>query len=934
MNDHSLEKEILRLRQEKRLLEEENKRLKEILRQNKIVVKQKKKKLSKEQKIQIFMDYFKGREDVFEVRYFSQKKQSYGWALACDLAFDKRRCLRGKIPKACSICRNKQFTPFSKEILTSHFTGINIDYSENYGIGIFPLLSDNTCYFLAMDFDDKNWFENLYCVYQVAKEKGLDALMERSASGEGGHLWLFFEEAIKASLARKLGDTLLQEAIKKNSKLSFASFDRMFPNQDFVPEGGFGNQIALPLRHDDYIRGNSAFIDENQNVLHDPIQLLASIKKISFHQIELILSQYNEPDYFLDGNQMRFNFHLQENLVRDLYMIQSNMLKIEKRNLNSTTYNILRRIGSMYNPAYRKLQSLHKPIYYKNTPRILCFYEEDDSYLYLPRGTLEKIRSIFVETTFHIEDQRVNGYPLSVQFKGELYPSQKKAADQLMRYEMGIFKARPGFGKTVVGIYILSQFQVSTLIIVHTKDLQKQWKKRLEDFLIVPQRTKKKDSYICLYNGNSKQLNHHIDVATAASLTRTEDLEAILDEYGLILVDECHRAASDTFTHILRNARSKRIYGLSATPNRQDQLDKVVNMFCGKIRYEVQSRDQDHIFEKFLIPRMTNSRILDEEMNFTQICSGLVKDMARNKLIFEDVIKEFENYSKIILLSERKEHLKLLYEMFLHVTDQVYLLTGEMKNKDRNQVMEEIRSMDSSDRFILLATSKLLGEGFDLPSLNTLFLIMPISDKNRIIQYTGRIERNDIGKEIVTVYDYLDVQIPMMQSMYYKRLKQYEKEGYRIKESQEEVAIHQVLYDKEQALSILKIDLEQSKREIVFFCTQVILSKVKQAFTQLQNEYSKGIKIYFVLSEKYKEKQEILNYLRGLGGRVLFSDHNKHFVIIDRKIVWNGNFDVFGYPKSDSYAIRILDSTLIDEVLQELDPPKNKEQNSQEITLF
>ena len=340
-------------------------------------------------------------------------------------------------------------------------------------------------------------------------------------------------------------------------------------------------------------------------------------------------------------------------------------------------------------------------------------------------------------------------------------------------------------------------------------------------------------------------------------------------------------------------------------------------MFCGKLRYGsvINQGKQHHEFMQLLIPRMTNSIVLKENTSYTEICKELIHDTARNYLILKDILSEYKQQGKIIVLSERKEHLYILKEMLEKAAENVFLLTGNTKKADRNNTFQKINSFSSNQPFILLATSKLLGEGFDLPSLKTLFLLLPISDENRITQYTGRIHRPDKGKSIVKVYDYVDTQIAMMQSMFYKRLKQYQREGYHVQERDSNPLVNQILFENNAFENILKADIQNAKKEIVIFSTHIKLTKIKNLYDELKNKFTQGIYILFILSDNTKENKEELHYLKGLGAQYRFMKHYKHFIIIDRSIVWHLNYDWFGYTKPEQYAIRMNNPHLIQEIL-------------------
>lgn len=894
-------------------LEQENAFLKAELRKRGYFYLSANEKLSTIDKIEIYLSYFKGRPDVYAERYFSKKHQKFGWNPACDRSF-QAGCKKGKIKNYCSICPISQFPPLDEDILKRHFTG----KLTCEGIGIYPLLTDNTCYLLVMDFDEDNWFDDMLSVYKIALRYDIYPLMERSSSGHGGHLWLFFAIPVKALKARKLGSLLIQEAMEGNKNLKFDSFDRMFPNQDYLPQGGFGNLIALPLRHDAYLKGNSSFINDLQQVIDHPIEYLASLPKLQEQQLDQILNSYYKNDYFFDQQQMGLSLDTNTKYSKQMYGLENTMLCIEKKELNLYTLSVLKRLGSMYNPEYFLKQKLKKPIYRETTPRVLSYYEEDDRYLYLPRGQKYKLQEIFPEAEIQIEAQVTNGQVIDTVFTGELRQNQQEAVKTLMQYDMGIMKAVPGFGKTVMALYMIAQRTVSTLVIVPNKEIQKQWEERIHEFLTIPPGKSKRDSYIGIYNGSKKKLRGHIDIAIAASLANLENIAVTLKEYGMIIIDECHHAASDTFTRVLRNVNAKYIYGFSATPKRKDGLEKVMHMFCGPIRYETSSFQiqNTYRFQQLLIPRMTTMRCLDDNKTYTQYCSDIMNDQVRNSLIVKDVVKEFQNDGKIIILSERRQHLTILYEMLKHLHIHVYVLTGERKTKERNEIIAKVRNFNSKEKFILLATSKLLGEGFDLPALSTLFLVMPISDESRIEQYTGRIHRKVEGKDMVKVYDYVDAHIPMLEGMFHKRLKQYQKEGYFLQEQNQIVEVSQLLYEGQSYKHVFLEDIKASSSEILIMNAHYELGKIKSYFDVLQEKAHQNIQLYVVLNDEQRQKEMLVRTIEGMGAAILYSNHAAHFVVIDKEIIWYSDMDFLGRAKKDGLSTRLKDPHLVNEIMK------------------
>ncbi|MDO4191997.1 MAG: DEAD/DEAH box helicase family protein [Erysipelotrichaceae bacterium] len=897
------------------VIEQKNQRINELerlLKQYGIFVVDPNKKFSTSEKIQVFQDYFRCRTDIYAERYFSKKNNKYGWSPVCDNSFEKN-CPKRQGKYNCFQCTYKAFRPLTSDILRDHFQG------KNQGIGLYPMFDDNTTCILAIDFDDDHWMENMLSVYHEAVKYNIYPVMERSQSGFGGHLWFFFAEPIKALSARQFGEFFIREAMKNNKKIPFSSFDRMFPNQDYIPEEGKGNLIAAPLRYDAFLKGNSAFINTQQQVIANQIEYLASRPKITQEEISSVLTRRSTEDFFFENDQLSLRLTTDAKYARELSICVSSALRFEKEEMNAVTRNILLRCASMYNPKYYEMQRLHKPIYINSDfSRILSYFEEDDKYLYLPRGVLPVIQHAMPETRFHIEDQTYAGNSIDVEFIGNLRADQLDAAETMLRYDMGILQAVPGFGKTVIGLYLIANLKVNTLILVDSKEIQDQWEKRIEQFLAYPDSPKKKDRFVCKYNGSSKRLNGHIDIAMVRSLKNREDLSSLLKDYGLTIIDECHHVACDSFLHVMRHVRSKYIYGLSATPKREDGLFKVITMYCGQIRKQVSEGAvrKDYSFRQYLIPRYTNCRILKDRYSYTDMCSELMKDHVRNYMIVKDVLHEYREGSNIILLTERIEHLMILFEMLEKACDDVYMLSGAAGRNERKATLDEVRT--NTHQYILLATSKLLGEGFDLPTLNCLFLVLPISSRTRITQYTGRIHRTSEKKDLVKVYDYVDTQIPMAQSMYYKRLKQYQREGYYVYTEHEEANVDQILYDKQNFEDILIHDIKNAQSEITIFTVKVLLSKVKKYHDLLLETVRKGVSVHFILSDEKQIDEQAKVYLEGTGANLISAQHGKHFVVIDRLIVWNCSFDFLNTVPSDGFATRDINSQAASEVVSSI----------------
>lgn len=846
------------------VLKEENKKLRQLLIKYGYVFEET--KISSEEKMKIYRSYFRGREDIYAVFY----KQSV--FPAC-YNRTKGNCYYEKGHKVCSKCNNSNFVPLTDDIIRNHIR------KSNQRIGLYPLLKDNTCYLLAIDFDEDDWFDAMLSVYRVAKRYGIDSLMERSKSGAGGHLWIFFDNNIYASYARKLGFFLLDEAMKVNKRISFKSFDRLFPNQDTMPIGGFGNLIALPMQYDAINSNkNTLFIDEDGKLVSNQFIHLANIKKTSLLKVEEIYQKNTEGIFsnkISDETAIKFN--------NEIKVIEGSMLKIYSLNLNALTLKTIKKTASIWNPEYFLFQNTHRPIYHKTTPAILSEYEESDEYLYLPRGLKNKLLKIFGEK-LQIEEITESGHEIKVEFKGELVEYQEKIIDKLDKHDLGIVEAPTGSGKTIMALALITKYKISTLIILPGKELLKQWKRQIDVFVEYPQAKLKRDHYIGEYTGNKKKLKGNIDIATIQSLANIEDF-TILQRYGLVIIDECHHCASNTYRTVLKRLNAKRIYGFTATPERQDKIEEITCMYLGNIVAKVSEKDitKYRDYEQVLIPRFTTFTMLEEKSNFMEVVNILIKNEKRNHLIITDVVREFKEGRNIIVLSDRVDHLEYLYDQLRHVDEHIYLYLGKTDKKDKENILEELRYA-SDFNYIILASSKLIGEGFDLPSLETMFMATPFSWKGRTKQYSGRLHRQNEGKELVRVYDYVDHKVGHLARMFNNRLKTYLSEGYSILESSELSPLNQYLYDN--YIKALELDMLNAKEEIIIYSSKILLSLIKKSYQFIQSLLYDGISVIVVIKSQESKQNDEISYLKGLGVKLIYSQAQINNNIIDNKILW------------------------------------------------
>lgn len=890
--------EIDNLKNEIEKLREENKKLKELLKENGYHYYDEELVLDKDDRLNIYMDYFKGRNDVYPYKYYSKKTEKYEYA-----AFDcfnkfKHICPITKGKRCSRTCSHYSPKPLTKDVVLSHMS------QSQSAIGIYPLLENDTCYFLAMDFDGDLWFDNLLSVYRIAKRYNISCIMEKSQSGNGGHLWIFFETTIKASIARKLGDFLIQKAMSSNKHLSFNSFDRMFPNQDHISDKGFGNFIALPLQCDARKQGNSTFINEYGQQIKKSYHYLSSTPKVKENTVLNILKT-NETDF-------KNYFEFDENLLLDkinipLNITEDSMIHISKNNLDSKSIQIIRKLASTYNPEFYEKLRLHLSIY--NTPRVLSEFIENDNSISIPRGLKDKLLSCTHSDLITYQNNLQSGNEITVSFKGFLRPEQQTAADSLMQHEVAILQADPGFGKTVTALYIMATLQTSTLIIVQNKELLQQWKGKIDEFIDYPIAKRKKDHYIGEYHGSKKKLKYNIDIALIQSLSNLEDY-SILHKYGLVLIDECHHASSDTYRKVLRNIQSQYIYSFSATPKRKDKTEKITYMYLGDIVYKTNKKEQieNRTYEQILIPRITTFKCLDIDKSFTEICNELYINQKRNHLIIQDIQKEIKEQKNIIVLTDRKEHIQILYNQLNYEDYSVFTLSGDISIKERVSIREQLKN----DKYIIIATSQLIGEGFDLPSLNTMFITMPISYEGRLSQYVGRLHREHYEKDLVKVYDYVDTNVKMLQSSFQKRLITYKKEGYKSIENNEVLHFNQTILNKANYEYFLQTYIQKTSKSIIIFAGECKLYRIQKLYPLLIETIASGIKIYTVINKEYDET--IMSYLEGISTKILTTEEKLNGILIDEKEFWISNSSYFGVQYNDLYYLKTSDIDVIDEI--------------------
>lgn len=748
-------------------------------------------------KIGLIRKLFRGREDVFAKRWESPKTGKSGYQPACRNEWASGLCDKRRVK--CADCSNREFLPLTDPALRNHFAGHERPgdtNSRSYVIGIYPMLADETCWFLTADFDKASWQEDAAAFLETCKLHGVPSGLERSRSSNGGHVWVFFAEPIPASLARQLGAFLVTDTMKRRPEIGFDSYDRFFPNQDTLPKGGFGNLIALPFQGVARKQGNTLFLDECFVPYPDQWAFLSSLQPMSRDRLMGIVEEAqrrgeitgvrmlvtdeeeDEPWSTLPSRRLS-EVPIQDPLPESIELILGNQMYMDKVGLPPELRNRLIRLTAFQNPEFYKAQAMRLPTFGK--PRIISCAEDFPKHMALPRGCLDEtvdlLRSLGVAAT--LRDERCTGSLISAEFIGELTTEQAEAAGKLLASDNGVLAASTAFGKTVVAIDIIAQRAVNTLVLVHRQQLLDQWVARLSTFLDIDPKQ------IGRIGGGKHKATGMIDVALLQSLCRKGVVDDLVGDYGHLVVDECHHISASSFEQVARACKAKYVLGLSATPARKDGHHPIIFMQCGPIRYKDNARDQAALrpFEHKLVVRRTDF-VLPLELSMQakppiqDIYSAIIVDARRNDMILDDIIAAVEDGRSPVVITERNKHLEFLVAALGKAVRNVIVLKGGMGARQRKAVTEQLAAIPDTEERVIVATGRYLGEGFDDARLDTLFLTMPISWKGTLSQYAGRLHRLHSGKREVRIYDYADLNVPMLARMHDKRLKGYRAIGY------------------------------------------------------------------------------------------------------------------------------------------------------------
>lgn len=746
-------------------------------------------------KIALFRSLFRGREDVYPRRFESRKTGRAGYQPACGNEWIRGVCEKPRIK--CSDCPHQRFLPVTDEVIRWHLSGRD-EAGRDFVMGVYPMFRDETCHLLAADFDRENWRADAAAFIESCRNLAVPSALERSRSGNGGHVWLFFDEAVPATTARKLGSLLLTETMERWPELGLRSYDRLFPNQDTLPKGGFGNLIALPLQRQARDHDNSVFVDDDFQPYPDQWAFLASIQRVSRHQLDGLVQAAegrgrivgvrmaategdDDAPWTAPPSRRRKEAPIADPLPAEIELVLGDQIYISKQDLPPALRNRLLRLAAFQNPDFYRAQAMRLPTYDK--PRVVACAEDCGQHLGLPRGCFEEVQELFKALGIRcvVRDERFGGSPLEVCFHGELRPEQQAAAQALFAHETGVLSATTAFGKTVIAAWLIAERGVNTLVLVHRQQLLEQWVDRLATFLQISPKA------IGQLGGGRKKLTGALDVALMQSLVRKGVVDDRVADYGQLVVDECHHISAHSFEQVARRTKARFVVGLSATVTRKDGHHPIILMQCGPIRFRVDARQQAAArpFTHEVIVRPTGFRSAfatedDPRIEFQKLQDALSQCESRNRLICGDVIRALRDGRSPLVLTERTEHLSVLAARLREHAAQVITLQGGMGKKVLCETLTRLADTTDPAGRVLLATGKYIGEGFDDPRLDTLFLALPVSWRGTITQYVGRLHRLHEGKREVQVYDYADLEVPMLSRMFDRRCQGYEAAGYTI----------------------------------------------------------------------------------------------------------------------------------------------------------
>lgn len=913
-----------------------------------------------------FFSIFWGREDMFAMR-----GKNGGYFLQCDNRWNNVCPKNSDKNYKCNECKNSKYTKLTLKKIMNHLCGYKEDSSDV--IGIYPLLADNTCRFIVFDFDNhekdeknspsndndinklKEVMDEVNALRIVCKKNNIETLVERSRSGRGVHVWIIFKKPIAASKARNFGMLLLESGMNKVNFKNFKYYDRLFPMQD--SSNGPGNLIALPLQGQALKNGNSAFVDENYNAYPDQWKyLFENVKKLTEEDIDkyiikwkVELNSNNTLPGCININEKvekpwrKKDGFIKSDVIGKLHIKLADGIYVETLNIMPRLQNKIRSMAAIDNPEYYK----NKRLGYSNYNEYSALYlgKDIDGYIKLPRGLFEQVieECKKADIEYDIVDERQKGKPIKVKFNGTLKTKQDLAAQKLLENSDGVLSAATAFGKTVVCSYLIGARKVNTLILLQSKDLLNQWIDELNKFLIIDEdlptyetktgRKKQRESCIGFLHGSKNALTGIIDVAMVGSMYSKGKFNEKINDYGMIIMDECHHVASQTGIELMQKIDAKYVYGVSATPKRGDNLDKFIFMLLGPMRHKFTAKERNEMqdMKHYFVPRFT--RAVDSYESKTDINKAynlISNSLNRNEMIIDDVKKSLENNQNPVILTKFKEHAKYFYDELKKEIKNVFILYGDNTDKENIEVVRRMKELPIDENVVLVATGQKIGEGFDYPRLDTLMLASPVSFEGRLTQYIGRISRDYKGKKAIYVYDYIDSHIKVFEKMYSKRLSTYKKIGLTLLDNSKEdntILFEEdinSIYNYDNYIERFEQDIISAKDKIVIASPNIIEEKINRILELTKTLLEKNVKITIVTSMpdslmfgNSEVCYELIYKLRNSGIHVVEKDDfYECYAVIDNDIVWHGGINLLGKEDIFNNLIRIKDNKIAEELLE------------------
>jgi superfamily II DNA or RNA helicase len=737
--------------------------------------------MSTAEKLALFRRLFRGRTDVYPIRWESKTSAKSGYAPACANEWRAGVCEKPRIK--CRDCENRSLLPLTDEVIYRHLAG-------KHTVGVYALLEDDCCCFLAVDFDKANWREDARAFMSSCEELGVPAALEISRSGQGAHVWVFFAVRVLARDARRLGTAIISHTCASVRQLALSSYDRLFPNQDTMPKGGFGNLIALPLQKAAREKGCSVFVDADLRPYADQWAFLSSVQSMDILDIEPTILRATGSVHpldvtFFDEEDLATPWKRESSGAKKLVgkmpssvsVTLANLIYFEKAQLPQALANRLIRLAAFQNPEFYKAQAMRMSVWDK--PRVIACAENFPQHIALPRGCLDPALSLLRDNGIaaNLRDERLPGVPLDLSFVGSLRMDQETAVAAMLQHDTGVLCAPTAFGKTVTAAAMIARRGVNTLVLVHRTELLVQWQERLQSFLGVDK------SGLGTFAGGKLKATGRIDVAVMQSLSRRGEVDPLVENYGHVIVDECHHVGAVSFDAILKRTKAQYVLGLTATPIRRDGQQPIIFMQCGPIRHTA-AKHNGVAHDLLVVPRSRFDRIdLPAQAGIQDVFRHLASDQARTEAIAADVRDAFQQGRKVLVLTERTEHLVAIQAALKGLAAALFVLHGRLSRKLRAAIRADLDALPPQMPRILLATGKLVGEGFDHPPLDTLVLAMPVSWRGTLQQYAGRLHRQHADKTDVRIIDFVDTGHPALLRMWDKRQRGYRAMGYRVEDS-------------------------------------------------------------------------------------------------------------------------------------------------------